>query len=151
MPPLFFLVHATISLEARLRAFHSNEREGDECVSAERMLINLTRGPEDPDRVTVAFVMANAAVSLDKKTVVLLSTEGVRALEQRVVDTIAERGFAPLKDLVQNFLEAGGEIWACTPCVAKRGLEGRLLPAVKAVGAVTAIEFVAQDGVSLSF
>lgn len=116
-----------------------------------RVLINLTRGPDDPDRATVAFVMANAAATLDKKAVLLLSTEGVRVGVPDAIDAIHETGFLALSDLVATFLEAGGEIWACTPCVTKRGLEDSLHPAIKKVGAVAAIEFVCEDGVSVSF
>lgn len=120
-------------------------------MAAERFLINLTRGPEDPDRVTVAFVMANAARALEKAVVVLLSTEGVRAAEPRAIQAIAEPGFAPLNELVEGFLADGGEIWACTPCVKKRNLEGALIDGVKLVGAVSALSWVAENGVSLSF
>ncbi len=116
-----------------------------------RVLVNLTRGPDDPDRATVAFVMANAAVTLDKTAVVLLSTEGVRVGVPAAIDAIHEPGFLPLGELMATFLEAGGEVWACTPCVTKRGLDGSMHPAIKNVGAVAAIEFVAEDGVSLSF
>jgi len=120
-------------------------------MARSRVLINLTRGPEDPDRATVAFVMANAAATLEKSTVVLLSTEGVRLGVPAAIDAIHEGGFLPLRELVNSLLEAGGEIWACTPCVAKRGLEESLHPAIKKVGAVAALEFVCEDGVSLSF
>jgi predicted peroxiredoxin len=116
-----------------------------------RVLLNLTRGPDDPDRATVAFVMANASATLDKTTVVLLSTEGVRVGVPAAIDAIQEPGFLPLRELVAAFLEAGGEIWACTPCVNKRGLGERMHPAIKNVGAVAAIEFVTDGGVSLSF
>ncbi len=118
---------------------------------AERLLINLTRGPDDPDRATVAFVMANAAVTLDKTVVVLLSTEGVRVADPHVLVSVAEVGFLPLRELWDGFLEAGGEVWACTPCVKKRHLDDVLPPAVKPMGAVAALSWVMEDGVSLSF
>ncbi len=118
---------------------------------AERLLINLTRGPDDPDRATVAFVMANAARTLDKSVVVLLSTEGVRVADPHVLDSVAEAGFLPLRELWDGFLEAGGEVWACTPCVKKRHLEQVLPAAVKPVGAVAALSWAMDDGVTLSF
>lgn len=118
---------------------------------ASRMLVTITRGPEDPDRVTVAFVMANAALSLERRVVVLLSSEGVRLGERRVLEAVAEPGLPPLADLVRTFLEGGGEIWACMPCVEKRRLNDALLPEIRKVGAVAAMEFVLDDGVALSF
>ncbi len=120
-------------------------------MAASRFLVNLTRGPEDPDRVTVAMVMANAALALEKEVVVLLSTEGVRVAEMRVIESIAEPGFMPLKELVDTYLGDGGQIWACTPCVKKRHLESVLIEGVRLVGAVAAIQWVSENGVSFSF
>jgi predicted peroxiredoxin len=118
---------------------------------AQRLLVNLTRGPEDPDRVTVAMVMANAALALEKDVVVLLASEGVRVADPRVLASIAEPGFLPLQELWQTFWDGGGEVWACTPCIQKRHLEDVLLPVVKRVGAVAALAWLMEDGVSLSF
>ncbi|MBX5468092.1 MAG: DsrE family protein [Firmicutes bacterium] len=120
-------------------------------MSAERFLVLLTRGPEDPDRVTVAWVMANAGLALGKQTVVVLTNEGVRIGDPAVVARIAEPGFEPLERLVAQFLEGGGEVWACTPCVEKRGLSGHLRPEVKLVGAVSAVAFAAEGGLAFSF
>ncbi len=118
---------------------------------AERLLINLTRGPDEPDRATVALVMANAGLTLDKSVVVLLATEGVRVADPRVLDSVAEAGFLPLRELWDTFVASGGEVWACTPCVKKRHLEDVLPAAVKSVGAVAALSWVMEDGVSVSF
>lgn len=118
---------------------------------ATRLLINLTRGPDDPDRATVAFVMANSGLALDKEVVVLLSTDGANMATPDAVAGIAEEGFMKLSELVSNFLAGGGQIWACTPCVKKRHLEDRLMSDIKLVGAVSAIEWVADNGTSLSF
>jgi predicted peroxiredoxin len=57
----------------------------------------------------------------------------------------------PLRELWDGFLEAGGEVWACTPCVKKRHLEQVLPAAVKPVGAVAALSWAMDDGVTLSF
>jgi predicted peroxiredoxin len=40
--------------------------------------INLTRSTDDPDRSTVAMVVANASVASGKNTMVFLTSEGVR-------------------------------------------------------------------------
>ena len=114
-------------------------------------MVMLTHGPEDGDRATVGVVMANAARSLDKSVVLLLSLDGVRLGEPRAVDEIREPGFQTFRELWDTFLEAGGEIWACAPCVKKRALEGHLDERIKMVGAVAAMEYVTQDGVSVTF
>lgn len=120
-------------------------------MAANRFLVMLTQGPEDPDRVTIAMVMANSGMALGKETVVLLASEGVRIGVAQNIDAIAEPGFASLRELTDQYLESGGQIWACTPCVAKRQLESSLIPEVRLVGAVAAIEFASENGLSFSF
>ena len=58
--------------------------------------MSLTHAGDDPDRATVAFVVANAALGSEQETVVFLSTEGVRLAEQGYADDIHEDGFLPL-------------------------------------------------------
>lgn len=119
---------------------------------AQRFLVNLTRSPaDDPDRATVAFVMATSALTLNKQVVVLLSTDGVYAGVRDIYERVHEPNFPPLAELVHGLIDGGGEIWACTPCVTKRALADRLSPEVKLVGAVAAVEWVSDDGVSFSF
>ena len=68
--------------------------------------INLTRSIDDPDRATVAMVVANAAVASGKNTMVFLTSEGVRLAVKGVADTIKEEGLQPMADLVKNYLAA---------------------------------------------
>ena len=54
---------------------------------------------------------------------VFLSIEGTRLSQKGYADDIHEEGFAPLKDLMKNFVDAGGEIYVCSPCFKKRRLD----------------------------
>src|SRR3990170_8339541 len=100
---------------------------------AAKFCVNLTCAKDNPDRATVAFVIANAALGSDKETLVFLSIEGVRLSQVGYADDIREEGFSPLKDLMDNFAKAGGKIFVCSPCFKKRKLdETKLVP--RAVG-----------------
>ena len=90
---------------------------------AGKFCISLTRSLDDPDRATVAFVIANAAVASGQETMVFLSVEGVRLAVAGTADAIHEEGFQPLKDLMASFVEAGGTILVCSPCFKKRELD----------------------------
>lgn len=116
-----------------------------------RFCISLTCAADDPDKATVAFVVANAAVASDKETLVFLSTEGVRLSQLGVSDSIHEEGFAPLKQLMTSFVEAGGKIFVCSPCFKKRGLDDtKLVAGATIVGGAKLVEFLgdATPGVS---
>ena len=76
-----------------------------------KFVVNLTCAKNDPDKATVAFVVANAAVASDKDTLVFLSIEGVRLSQPGYADDIHEEGFAALKDLMSSLVPADGMIY----------------------------------------
>jgi predicted peroxiredoxin len=117
-----------------------------------KLAVSITNAKNDPDRATVGFVVANAAVASGQETVVFLSTEGVRLAEQGYADDIHEEGFAPLRDLLANFVEAGGIIWVCSPCFKKRGLdEQALVKNATIVGGAKLVEFLSQGAACISY
>ena len=117
-----------------------------------KFCVSLTHSKDDTDKATVAFVIANAALGSDQETLVFLSTEGVRLAIAGYADDIHEDGFAPLKDLMTNFTEAGGAIYVCSPCFKKRGLdENALVPGAKIVGGAKLVEFLAGGTPSVSY
>ena len=119
---------------------------------ATKLCVNLTWAKNDADKATVAFVVANAAVASEKETMVFLSTEGVRLSQAGYADDIHEEGFAPLKDLMQKFVGAGGKIFVCSPCFKKRGLdEGKLVAGATIVGGAKLVEFLCDGSPCVSF
>ena len=119
---------------------------------AGKFVISLTCAKGDTDKATVAFVVANAAVASDKQTVVFLSTEGTRLSQKGFADDIHEQGFAPLKQLMANFAEAGGQIYVCSPCFKKRNLdENNLVAGAVIVGGAKLVEFMGEACPSLSY
>lgn len=117
-----------------------------------KLLISITNAKNDTDRATVGFVVANASVASDVETVVFLSTEGVRLAQKGYADDIHEAGFKPLRELIGDFVEAGGTIWVCSPCFKKRGLdENALIEGATIVGGAKAVEFLATGGACISY
>src|SRR3954451_22737863 len=92
-----------------------------------KFCVSLTCAKDNPDRATVAFVVANAAVASDKDTVVFLSTEGVHLSQRGYADDVHEEGFSPLRELMTNFARAGGKIYVCSPCFKRRRLDEQAL------------------------
>ncbi|MDR7302903.1 DsrE family protein [Haloactinomyces albus] len=119
---------------------------------AGKFCVSLTHARDDTDKATVAFVIANAAVGSDQETVVFLSTEGVNLAVEGAADDIHEEGFAPLKELMDNFVGAGGTILVCSPCFNKRALdENALVKGAKIVGGAKLVEFLADGTPSVSY
>ena len=119
---------------------------------ANKFCVNLTHSQDNTDRATVGFVLANAAVGSGKETLVFLSIEGVRLAQRGFADSIHEEGFAPLRELMDNFAKAGGTIYVCSPCFKKRKLdENNLIPGATIVGGAKLVEFLSAASPSVSF
>ncbi|TPV97215.1 MAG: sulfur reduction protein DsrE [Myxococcales bacterium FL481] len=119
---------------------------------ADKFCVSLTTAKDNPDKSTVAFVVANAAVASDKNTLVFLSTEAVRLSQKGYAEDIAEDGFAPLAELMTNFAKAGGQIYVCAPCFKKRGLdESQLIDGAVVVGGAKLVEFMSGGVSSVSY
>src|SRR5213594_784689 len=119
---------------------------------ANRFCVNLTHAKDNPDKSTVAFVVANAALGSGKETLVFLSIEGVRLAQKGYADDIREDGFAPLRELMDNFAKAGGSIYVCSPCFKKRKLdENNLVAGAAVVGGAKLVEFLSEGSPSVSY
>ena len=96
--------------------------------------------------------VANAAAASNQQTLVFLSIEGVRLSQTGFADGIHEEGFAPLKDLMDNFVKAGGTIWVCSPCFKKRKLdENNLVGGASIVGGAKLVEFLSDGTPCISY
>ena len=117
-----------------------------------RFCVSLTYAKNDTDKATVAFVVANAAAASDRETMVFLSTEAVRLSQKGYADDIHEEGFAPLHELMTNFVGAGGKIFVCSPCFKKRKLDdSKLVAGATIVGGAKLVEFLADGAPCVSY
>ncbi len=67
-------------------------------------------------------------------------------------DDIREEGFAPLKELMENFAEAGGSMYVCSPCFKKRKLDENALVAGAAItGGTKLVEFLSDRSPCVSY
>ena len=119
---------------------------------ANKFCVNLTHAQDNTDKATVGFVLANAALGSGKETMVFLSIEGVRLAQKGVADSIHEEGFAPLRELMDNFAKGGGTIYVCSPCFKKRKLdETNLVAGASIVGGAKLVEFLSDGSPCVSF
>ena len=117
-----------------------------------KFCVSLLAAKNDTDKATVAFVVANAALGSGQETLVFLSTEAVRLAVKGYNDDIHEEGFAPLKQLMDNYIAGGGQLFVCSPCFKKRALDdSQLIDGALIVGGAKLVEFLSQGAASLSF
>src|SRR5689334_9748731 len=102
--------------------------------------------------VSLTHSKDNAAVGSGKETMVFLSVEGVRLAQRGFAEGIHEEGFAPLRELMDNFAKAGGTIYVCSPCFKKRKLdENNLVSGASIVGGAKLVEFLSDGSPCVSY
>ena len=89
----------------------------------EKMVYVLTHGAEDPERCTFPFVLAGAAMAMDVQCTVVIQGSAVFLVKKGIIEHVKVPGLTPLKELVDNFLENGGELLVCIPCLEERGIQ----------------------------
>jgi predicted peroxiredoxin len=107
----------------------------------EKLVIVATHGPADPERATIPFVMACAALASDVAVVMGFQADGVRLVHQGEAETVQAPEFPPLAKLLNDFRELGGTLLVCAPCVKSRGFADFLVPGAEIVAAA---RFVAE-------
>ena len=86
--------------------------------------MHLERGPF-AGRVVSRF-RGGANLLLERaatRALVVLQTDAVVFAQKGFADNIpASGGFPPMKQLLADFIEQGGTIWVCGPCIKARGI-----------------------------
>jgi predicted peroxiredoxin len=116
------------------------------------ILVNCTHGRDDGERATLSFVFGNVSATAEQPTVVLLTCEGVWLATKGYADDIVQAGLPALREVLDSFVSAGGEIWACGSCTNPRGItETDLVAGARIVTGAMVVEAMAGGARTLSF
>lgn len=99
---------------------------GDTSTSGRRnYVVVLTSGTEDEGkRATLAFSAACTALSLDLDTQVFLVGDGSHWAYEGAADGVLQRGFPPLAELIDTFIDLGGAVHVCATCDGVCSVQG---------------------------
>ena len=121
-------------------------------LMAARAVVNLATGLEDPERVTVAFLVAGAAAAGGREAAMFLTKEAVRLAVPGVAEAVACDGCPPLATLFAQFADAGGRLLVCPICAASRRLDPAGLVANAELGGATPLwEWVGAGATVFSY
>jgi predicted peroxiredoxin len=113
---------------------------------ASKVLINLATGLEDSERVTVAFLVAGAALQRGSEVAMFLTKEAVRLAVPGHAEGVACDGCPPLARLFEQFAQGGGELLVCPICVTARKLDAEAFVAhARVAGATPMLEWLGDE------
>lgn len=114
---------------------------------AGKAVISLTTGLEDPERVTVAYLVAVGAAEQGRPTLMFLTKEAARLALAGVATAVACDGCPPLADLVARYRAAGGQYLVCPICFDARKLDkSQLIEGAELGGTVPMWQWIGDDG-----
>jgi predicted peroxiredoxin len=115
-------------------------------MANKKVLINLATGLEDPERVTVAFLVGGAALQRGDSVAMFLTKEAVRLGLPGHAEAVACDGCPPLGRLFEQYVEGGGELLVCPICFTARKLsEDSLVANAKLAGATPMLDWIGED------
>jgi predicted peroxiredoxin len=111
-----------------------------------KAVISLTTGLEDPERVTVAFLVAVGAAEQGRPTLMFVTKEAARLTLRGVATGVACDGCPPLAELVERYARAGGRYLVCPICFDARKLDrGELVDNAELGGTVPMWQWIGED------
>lgn len=117
-----------------------------------KVVINLSTGLEDTERVTVAFLVGGAAANQGKEVAMFLTKEAVRLAVPGVATGVACEGCPPLAKLFEQYAEGGGEFLVCPYCADARDIDGDGLVAnARVAGATPLLEWMGDGAAVFSY
>ena len=111
-----------------------------------KAVISLTTGMEDPEKVTVAFLVAVGAAETGRETLMFMSKEAVRLAVPGHAIGVACDGCPPLADLVKRYEAAGGRYYVCPICFTAKNLSpASLIGGAELQGTIPLWEWIGDE------
>jgi len=121
-------------------------------TESEKIVIISTTGPENQEKATLPFVVATAAQATDIKVVIILQASSVLLAKKGLSENVNAPGLMPLKKLIDTFIELGGELLLCSPCVKERQIkENELIAGSRLIAAGTVVTEVLSAKTVLTY
>jgi predicted peroxiredoxin len=129
---------------ATINGDHTDRRK-DHAMTA-KAVISLSTGLEDPEKVTVAFLVAVGAAEQGRPALMFLTKEAVRLATEGVARGVGCEGCPPLAELTDRYLAAGGRYLTCPICFNARHLdEGTLVKNATLGGTVPMLQWIGDE------
>ncbi|HWD03366.1 MAG TPA: peroxiredoxin [Amycolatopsis sp.] len=111
-----------------------------------KAVISLATGLEDPEKVTVAFLVAVGAAETGRETLMFLTKEAVRLAVPGTAVGAACDGCPTVADLLARYEAAGGRYYVCPLCFSAKQLDAEnLIPGAELNGTVPMWKWIGDE------
>ncbi len=119
--------------------------------NTKKLIVTVSANAKN-DVSTVAFTVANAAISKGMQVGIFLSSDGVELSRDGATEFTHIQPFKKLNELIEGFTQNGGQLWACAPCFNHRGLNAdETVEGTQVVGAGPMLDWISEGAQTLTF
>ena len=119
---------------------------------ANRAVVSVTTGLEDPEKVTVALLVAVGAAESGRPTLMFLTKEAVRLALDGTAVGVACDGCPSIADLMARYAAGGGRMLVCPICFNAKKLDPAGLVADAALGGTVQLwEWIGDGATTFSY
>ncbi len=106
--------------------------------SGKKIVYLQTSGVDTPERLYAPFILATTAAAMDLEPVVYFFIKGITAVKKGEAEKVRIGDFPPLKDVIDQALQAGVKLMVCEQSCMLFGLDrGDFIEGAQVVGAAT--------------
>ena len=117
-----------------------------------KVVVNLATGLEDPEWVTVGFLVGGAAAKQGKDVLMFLTKDAVRLALGGTAEGVACDGCPPLERLFADYASDGGKLLVCPICFDARKLDPeQLVGNAQIAGATPLWEWIGDGATVFSY
>jgi predicted peroxiredoxin len=117
-----------------------------------KVVINLATGLEDPERVTVGFLVGGAAAKQGRDVAMFLTKDAVKLAIGGTAEGVACDGCPPLERLFADYASDGGKLFVCPICFDARKLDTeQLVDNAQIAGATPLWEWIGDGATVFSY
>jgi predicted peroxiredoxin len=116
----------------------------------DKVVIGLTHGLDDAERVLLSYLMGVEALRKGKQVLMWLTMDGINVATEGFADQVDVPGAPNVRALHDEYVASGGRFFACPVCVKTRGLQDATwVTNAEVKGAPSVYEFA--EGGALTF
>ena len=106
-----------------------------------KLIFVVTAAEESPEKATIPFVLGNTSLAMEAEPIIVLQMTGVYLGMKNYARHVHAAGFPPLQELMDMYLDGGGLLYVCEPCIKARQIAPEdLIPAARIVAGATLVE-----------
>lgn len=120
-------------------------------TESRNLIVMITHGIEH-ELSSAGLTIALGGITSGLRVSIFLTSAGVDIVRCGAADSTHVKPLEPLAQMLRDFRERGGTLWACTPCVKSRGYtQESLIDGVVITGASVMHELIKHGAATLSF